>query len=570
MVSRSKTEMSSLMKVIKRKPILALLLILLVGGGVAFSFKSKKIEVIANNYHTVKRSDFLVSIVEGGTLSATSEITVRNETGYTLQIVEIVPEGTVVKEGDLLVRLDSTSIEEKIVSQELSVEGARQNLVDARDTLELGRLTWEAEIEEDELKLEFAKSDLEKYKLGDWPILEKALEAKITISEAELERAKDRLVKTEALKAKGYATEVELVADRLSVKKQALNIEQYQQELEISRKYDYPKKVRLLEANVKDAELDLLRTKQKAKTSVASYESSVASRERSLTSYEERLQNYKDQLEKCTVYAPRGGLVVYQQPSSYRYPGIEVGSQIATKYRILKLPDVSQMMLDIKVHESHVRQVRAGLPCYITIDSMPDTRFTGFIRKVAPLPDTTSRYYNPNLKVYNTEVWINEKLSDLKPGVSGRAEIVVTNLADVITVPIQAVTTSGGKQVCFVSRAGGDEAVEVEVGMFNDTLIEIKSGLTVGDEVMLSPLTLGDQLDMEGGFVNNGDLNGPDAATAPTAAELRAAQMVGQGDDNIDAKEKKKEKKVKEARQKTDKPKKTSTKPDRVKRNNKS
>jgi len=557
------------MKVIKRKPILALLLILLVGGGVAFSFKSKKIEVIANNYHKVKRSDFLVSIVEGGTLTATSEITVRNETGYTLQIVEIVPEGTVVKEGDLLVRLDSTSIEEKIVSQELSVESARQNLVDARDALQLGRLTWEAEVEEDELKLEFAKSDLEKYKLGDWPIMEKALEAKITISEAELERAKDRLVKTQALKEKGYATEVELVADSLSVKKQDLNIEQYQQELEISRKYDYPKRVRLLEANVKDAELDLLRTKQKAKTSVASYESSVASRERSLTSYEERLQNYKDQLEKCTVYAPRGGLVVYQQPSSYRYPGIEVGAQVATKYRILKLPDVSQMMLDIKVHESHVRQVRAGLPCYITIDSMPDTRFTGFIRKVAPLPDTTSRYYNPNLKVYNTEVWINEKLSDLKPGVSGRAEIVVTNLADVITVPIQAVTTSGGKQVCFVSRTGGDEPVEVDVGMFNDTLIEIKSGLTAGDEVMLSPLTLGDQLDMEGGFVDNGDLNGPGAATAPTAAELRAAQMVGQGDDNLDAKEKK-EKKVKEARQKTTKPKKTSTKPDRTKRDKKS
>ncbi len=556
------------MKVIKRKPIIALFLILLVGGGVAFSFKSKKIEVIANNYHTVRRADFLVSIVEGGTLSATSEITVRNETGYTLQIVDIVPEGTVVKEGDLLVKLDSTSIEEKIASQELSVESARQNLVDAKDALKIGTLTWEAEIEEDDLKLEFAKSDLEKYKLGDWPILEKALEAKITIAEAELERAKDRLTKTKALREKGYATEVELEADRLSVKKQELNIEQYQQELEISRKYDYPKKVRLLEANVKDAELDLLRTKQKAKTGIASYESSVESRQRSLESYEERLQNYKDQLEKCTVYAPRDGLVVYQQPSSYRYPGIEVGSSIASKYRILKLPDVSQMMLDIKVHESHVRQVRPGLPCYITIDSMPDTRFTGFIRKVAPLPDTTSRYYNPNLKVYNTEVWINEKLSDLKPGVSGRAEIVVTNLSETLTVPIQAVTTSGGKQVCFVRGTGGDNAVEVEVGMFNDTMIEIKSGLQPGDEVMLSPLTLGDQLDMEGGFVANSDLDGPGAAKAPTPEELKAAQKVGQGDDNAEARDKKnKEKKTKEARQKPEKNnKKPSNKPARIKK----
>lgn len=548
------------MKLMKRKPIFALFLILLVGGGVAFSFKSKKIEVIQNNYHKVQRSDFLVSIVEGGTLSATSEIIIRNETDYTLQIIDIVQEGTVVKEGDLLVELDSSSLREKIASQELSVENARQNLVDSKDTAELGKLTWEAEIEEDELKLKFAKSDLEKYIEGDWPILKKSLEAKITIAQAEVKRAKDRLEKTESLKKKGYATEVELEADRLSVKKQQLNIEQYEQELEIAKKFDYPKRVQLLESNVKDAQLDLLRTKQKSKTSNASYASTVASRERTLKSYEERLESYKRQLELCTIKAPRDGLVVYQQPSSYRYPGIEVGSQISSKYRILKLPDVSQMMLDIKVHESHVRQVRPGLPCYITIDSMTDQRFTGFIRKVAPLPDTTSRYYNPNLKVYNTEVWINEKLSDLKPGVSGRAEIVITNLTDVVTVPIQAVTTMGGKQVAFVRDGTTDNPVEVEVGMFNDTMIEIKSGLSAGDEVLLSPLTLGDQLDMEGGFVEGGDLTGEKAAKAPTPEELRAAQMVGQGDDNLEMREKKN--KRESSRQKPDK---KSSKPSRSK-----
>ena len=552
--------MSSLVKMMKRKPIFVLFLVLLVGGGLAFSFKSKKIEIIENNYHTVRQGDFLVSIVEGGTLTATSDISIRNETDYTLQIIDIVPEGTVVEKGDMLVEMDSSNIREKIVSQELSLEAARQNLVTAKDSLALGRLTWEGQVEEDMLKQEFSISDLEKYKEGDWPITKKSLEAKITISEAELERARDRLVKTESLKKKGYATEVELAADRLSVKKQQLNIEQYQQELEISIKYDYPKRVRLLEANVKEAELDLLRTRQKAKTSIASYESSVASRGRTVVAYEERLEDYNEQLGLCTVFAPRGGLVVYQQPSSYRYSGIEVGADVSSKYRILKLPDVSQMMLDIKVHESHVRMVRPGLPCYITIDSMPETRFTGFIRKVAPLPDTSSRYYSPNLKVYNTEVWINEKLSDLKPGVSGRAEIVVTNLSKVLTVPIQAVTTSGGKQVCFVRRGRSDDAVEVEVGMFNDIMIEIKSGLAVGDQVLLSPLSLGDQLDMEGGFVTDDDLSGEHMAVAPSAEALHAAQMVGRGDGEQEAQGKQKVVKKTKKPAKDSTPKTSSTK----------
>ena len=522
--------MFSLMKLMKRRPILALLTFLLVGGGIAFSFKSKTIEVIENNYHTVRRGDFLVSIVEGGTLAATSEYTVRNDTDYTAQIIDIVPEGTVVAKGDLLVELDSSNIREKIISQELAVESARQAVEDANDALILGKLTWEATIEEDELKHEFAKSDLEKYQKGDWPILEKNLEGKITIAKEELERAKDRLEKTIQLKEKGYATEVELKADQLSLKKQELNIDQYEQELEVARKYDYPKRVRLLQANVKEAELDLLRTRQKAKTSIASYESSHLSRQKTLEAYIERLANYKTQLELSTIYAPKPGLVVYQQPTSYRYPGIEVGSEISSKYRILTLPDVEQMMLEIKVHESHVRQVKPGLACYVTIDSMPEHRFTGFVRRVAPLPDTKSRYYNPNLKVYETEIWINEKLSDLKPGVSGRAEIVVTNLTDVLTVPIQAVTTKDGKQVCFVRKGVDDKAVEVQVGLFNDSMIEIRTGLTVGDRVLLSPLSLGDQIAMEGGFVDGKDLSDPNAPKPPSPAALRAAQLVGKGD----------------------------------------
>ena len=115
----------------------------------------------------------------------------------------------------------------------------------------------------------------------------------------------------------------------------------------------------------------------------------------------------------------------------------ELVSRIGAEWgKVIKLPDVTQMMIEVKVHESHVRQVKPGLGAYVTIDSLPDKQFTGVVKKVAVLPDTASRYYNPNMKVYSTEVWINESLQDIKPGVSGRAEVVVTNLPAVLTVPI--------------------------------------------------------------------------------------------------------------------------------------
>jgi HlyD family secretion protein len=553
------------MKTLKQKPIWILLILLLVGGGLAFSFKSTEIEANDSDYHVARRSNFLVSIVEGGTLTATSEHVVRNETDYTLQIIRIVPEGTVVKEGDLLLELDSSTLRDKIAAQELSVESAILSHESAIETLDLGTLTWEAEIEEEELSFEFSKSDLEKYRLGAWPIILTNFASKIKISEEELERSRDRLEKTKTLKDKGYATAVELRADELSVTKQELNISQYKFELQIAEKYDHPKQIRLLESRIKDADLDLRRTRQKAKTSLRSYVSTVASKARSLVSYRERLAGYKEQLALCKVVAPRPGLVVYQPPSSYRYPGIEVGASISSKYRILKLPDVSQMMLDIMVHESHVRQVKSGLPCYITIDSLPDKKFTGFVRRVAPLPDTRSRYYNPNLKVYKTEVWINEQLSDLKPGVSGRAEIVVTNLTDVVTVPLQCVTTIGQQQVCIVRQGTENMAVPVEVGLFNDTMIEIRSGVEPGDEVLLSPISMGDAINIEGGFVSTDDLDGPGSAKVPSLEELRAAQQVGLQDQDFESEQRANKAKSKEVGEDKKKVRDSVKKPKRVK-----
>ena len=67
------------------------------------------------------------------------------------------------------------------------------------------------------------------------------------------------------------------------------------------------------------------------------------------------------------------------------------------------------------------------------------------------------------MKVYATEIRVTDKLPGVKPGVSARAEIIITNLHDVLTVPIQAVTTLKGKQVVFLASAP-QEPVPVTVG----------------------------------------------------------------------------------------------------------
>lgn len=461
-------------------------------------------ELPATAYYTVKRSDFLISIVEGGTIKSVREQSVRNEMEGTARIISIVPEGSTVKQGDLLVELDSSDLRERVTQQEVTMQNSQFAFVQAKEAVSIQRSLAESNIKDAELKVEFAKSDLEKYKEGDYPQQTNVVSAKIKIAGEELARAKDRLNWTQELAKKGYATKSELEADQLAVQRKEIELGQSTEDLRLLDKYDYPKRRRLLESNVEQATKELERLKARVASQMAQADADLESRQKTLNLQQERLDQLKQQLELTKIFAPDDGLVIY---ASSLNPGsgilIEEGATVRQRQELIKLPDVSQMMIEVRVHESHVQKIRPGLDSWITIDSIPDRQFRGSVRKVGVLPDSNSRWSNPNLKVYATEVLIEDQLPDIKPGVSGRAEIIITNLTSVLTVPIQAVTTVRGKQVCLVKRGSGTEPVPVEVGMFNDRLIEIKSGLSEGDQVLLSPLSSSDNVDMSGSIFND-------------------------------------------------------------------
>jgi multidrug efflux pump subunit AcrA (membrane-fusion protein) len=171
-------------------------------------------------------------------------------------------------------------------------------------------------------------------------------------------------------------------------------------------------------------------------------------------------------------------------------PGVlEEGMMVRQRQELIRLPDVSKMLAEIRIHESRVSQVQAGMTAYVRIESIPNRRFKGAVRRVAPMPDSQMSWMTPNLKVFPTDVLIEEQLPELRPGVSARAEIIITNLAKVLSVPIQTVARYRGENVCFVKKGRGVAPVSVTTGWFNDQFIEITSGLKEGHQVLLAPVS---------------------------------------------------------------------------------
>jgi hypothetical protein len=165
---------------------------------------------------------------------------------------------------------------------------------------------------------------------------------------------------------------------------------------------------------------------------------------------------------------------------------IEVGAEVRERQRIISIPDTSQMKVEIKVHETWIGKIQPGQAARISISAFPDKTFNGIVLRKAPLADPQN-WRSPDLKVYATDVAIEGNYDFIKTGMSARVEVIIDRLQNVLTVPIQAVVTFEGKKYCYLHRSGRPVRQQVETGQFNANFVEIKSGLTEGDNVLLNP-----------------------------------------------------------------------------------
>lgn len=481
----------------------------------------------AFTFFEVKRGDFLISIVEGGTLEAVSEVSVRSEVEGTARIIFLAPEGNYVKKGELLVELDSSASQDAVNQQQIAVEKAQFALIQAEQQLAIQKSTAESDIQAAELKVKFAELDLDKYLKGEALQLRRNAQIEITNVFETLSIAQDRLQWSEELYKQGFETKSNLDKDRLAVSQSKLKLEQAEKALWMLETFDEKKKRSELEAAQQAARENLARVKLQADRVMAQYQADVATQKSTLELSRRKLERDLKQLQATKIHAPQDGLVVYASGGGGRFSNesmVEEGAVVRNRQELIKLPDVAEMKLQVKIHESHINQVHLGQEAFVVLDSMPDQRFRGLVKRVAPLPDSQSRWMNPNLKVYVTEIVITDSLPDVKPGVSARAEIVITNLANALTVPIQAVTTRKGQQVVFLAD-DPQKPVPVSVGMYNNKFIEINSGVKDGDRVLLSPPFDTEEKDLGGAIIAKGE-------TLPTGGTNKAVRAAPVRQDN--------------------------------------
>ena len=257
--------------------------------------------------------------------------------------------------------------------------------------------------------------------------------------------------------------------------------------LKLFKLYEFPKQVEQLLSDYNEAGLELERTKARARSQLSQAKAKLASAEATLGLRKERLDKVNKQLEACIIKAPAPGQVVYSSSTErWSRVKIEQGAEVPRGYKIIEIPDTSKMKVEIKVHEVWIDKIQVDQEAKILVSAFPDKTFTGKVLKKAPLADPQN-WLNEELKVYATDVGIDGTHDFLKTGMTGKVEVIIDELHDVLYIPIQSVVTEEETKICYVKTNKGTEKRVVETGLFNDDFIEIKSGLTEGEMVLLNP-----------------------------------------------------------------------------------
>jgi RND family efflux transporter MFP subunit len=197
----------------------------------------------------------------------------------------------------------------------------------------------------------------------------------------------------------------------------------------------------------------------------------------------EQLENWDRQIENGVLKAPAPGLVVYAR-MDWDEPVYE-GMEVRERQEIILLPDVSSMLVELRVPEAQIGRLAAGQPATVQVDALAGRRFAGRVTHVSTLPDPQPG--NQQLKVYEAHVSIDGENAEgaLRPGMNATVTVDVGTIEDALHVPLPALERRGDVHFVWKMLPEGPVAVPVELGGNNLTHVQVLAGLAEGDRICL-------------------------------------------------------------------------------------
>lgn len=226
---------------------------------------------------------------------------------------------------------------------------------------------------------------------------------------------------------------------------------------------------------------------------------------------EASLKETEGNLIKTSVYAPMSGTISRLNVEKGERV---VGTELMSGTELMRIADLNRMEVMVEVNENDIIRVITGDTAIVEVDAYMDDKFKGIVTEIANSATTTGISVDQVTSFDVKILLLKESYQHLitgtnptpfRPGMSATVDIQTETKLNILSVPIQAVTTRADtteqtydeeessfddeelKQVVFVVNENMALSKEVETGIQDNNYIEILSGITEEDEVVIAP-----------------------------------------------------------------------------------
>jgi multidrug resistance efflux pump len=404
-------------------------------------------------------------VLEQGEVESSNNVEIRCEIrsrsggpGPATSIIDVIPEGTVVKKDDWLITFDSSNLDLEMSRQRIVVNTSEAIMIQAKATFDTSTI---------------AKDE---YINGTYIEQTKMIENEVFVAEENLKKAQLSYESIKRLVSRGLLTKLQLEGEQFRVDAAQNELDLARKKLEVLEKFTKRKMLTQLESDIKAADVKWRNEKDSHQEEL------------------KNLQEIKDQLAKCTVVAPQAGQVVYANVTSSRSGSefvVEAGVAVRERQVIVRLPDPEQMQIRAKINESRINLVHEGLPVTIRIDAFGDKTIQGEVTKVNKYAEP-GNFWSSSAKEYVTLIKIHEPPPEIRVGLTAEVTIHIEHSESALQIPITAIYEQNGRTFCLVQNGEAWDTREVKISSTNSqemAALDVANSdpMAPGEKVVMNP-----------------------------------------------------------------------------------
>ena len=486
----------------KPKMLLGLVLVLAVACAAAvitMRGSSSATETELTEY-TVKRLDSARSVRQRGILrSADAAPAVVGTKGYILEIVE---QGTPVKKGDLIFRIDDSEAKQRIEEYEARIEDeqlaldilkTRYEMVEYQETQDLA--VRQAELEHSRLE---EKTELGTPTETDLRLLEIERElAELDVADAQADYDRNHRLHTRDFIS---ASALEPYARKLE------NARSYLEELDIEiqlRKKGISEERRIeLRRAVERAQATVERGQRRLGRRLAEVKNQIETSEKKIRESRHHLQHHQGEVANAATYATRDGIAKVRRYRDWRSGGrlkeYKAGVERHPQDIIADVINPEVMKIDLVVNEADFHELSGGMPVRVALPAVPGKSYHGKVEQLGAigrdrnLVDPTAKSGgNSDIVMFSAEISFDGEGARFQPGMSAMVEVLVEPPAQRLVVHREAVHTDQDGAYVLQRHAGETQRRGIKGRVFNERFFLVEEGLSAGDVILLRPTPSG-------------------------------------------------------------------------------